>query len=1759
MSFLRRDKSKTGLFSAGQKYYEDPPSPTCELTSSGAFYDPSKSSSFPNSNIFFKNDASGAGAGAGAGGAGGAGDIEYTYHDHLDNEYSPRSSIVSMSHPAPGNLKDNYKGIHANSRGKSVGNIPPLLHPIKPKFKKKSSSLFNKLISSRKDGTEDDEKKKFATSSEASISPPQSLSSSRANSISEEHSQHLQPAPLSLQPSSHQHQRKSNSSTSSCHSKHKIRIASLTDYHPHHPSTVSANSLQMSQPDTLYNFRKGYDFASPSPGTSHKEPSFSSLPSSSPSDKMISLDLNLDEIQDIVKSNETVAPKQNWKAPDSWDVKAPKTEEMISVQSQQQSMRDELSKETATTANTIATTSTSSTTTTALVSVTKTLPSLYGARESLHVVNTVDPTPNHIIRVFKEDGTFTTILCSLEATTCELLAIVQRKFFLESASNYQLTVHIGNSVKVLESFEKPIKIQLGLLLLSGYNDDDNLRIIGRGDLSYVCRFIVENIYLRSLTHEEEVALSKNYVDVNISSLNLKNIPIIFHQHTYEIEKLNVSENPSIYIPLDFIQSCTNLTVIDSSRNGSSKFPINFLEATNLTDLNLEMNFLDELPMNINLLENLTHLKLNSNQLISLPKSFGKLSKLVSLNLSSNYFNQYPEPVNDLQNLIELDLSYNDLYYLPNSIVNLKALQKLNLCTNKLSKVLPKFFSELKSLKRLDIRYNQISNVDVLGQLPALEVLYASRNNISGFCDQMENLKLLHFDKNPITLLQFVNPLQMLNVLDLSKAKITSIPPAFIENISNVEKVVLDNNHLVILPNEIGNLSKLTHLSIYSNNLQSIPVTIGNLFNLQHLDLHSNNIQSLPSEIWNLQSLTILNIASNNLTAFPKPPFAIAKRISSSTNLVDLPTLSRSLADSLSVLTIADNRLNDDCFEPISFLISLTSLNVSYNDLVEIPEGSIVNLVKLRDLYLSGNEISTLPDELVQLKTLKLLYINNNKLITLPAKLSQLKNLSHFDGGSNQLYYNISNFLYDWNWNSNKKLKFLNLSGNKRFHIKDIKHTQNEEMNGFLGLKELKVLGLIDVTLTTTSLPEQSIEKRVRTTGSEIDNIGYGVSDTMGGREFVSNRDLFIQKFRGNEKELLVCSFDGKHGSPNHGHRISAIAKGMFASSFAEELMKVNDEDDKVHIALRRAFLNFNKEINGTLLAKKDNTIMPLPYKSKDFSDLNLTDDARSGAAVTVIYIRDKKLYSANIGDIEALLCQNNGNFKVLTNAHKPTNRQEFERIRAAGGYVSGSGDLDGDLAISRGVGFFSYLPHTHSGPDVNELTLTPADDLLIIGTKVLWDFLTYEFAVDIIRQDKHNPMVAAQKLRDFAISYGASDKITVIVLTFGEKPKQNSLYKNVGREAEFFAKKRRDRQIGGDSALRRLDNEIEPPTGELALVFTDIKNSTLLWDTYPVPMRSAIKTHNSIMRRQLRIIGGYEVKTEGDAFMVAFPSPTSALLWCFNVQQNLLTADWPTEILETDQCCEVTDGKGNIIYRGLSVRMGTHWGSPVCEPDIVTGRMDYFGPMVNRASRVSAIADGGQIAVSSDFLAEMKALTAIHEDIKSNKKTISDAYHGEENAGRVIERELNAIEDHGTNFYKIGERKLKGLETPEMITLVYSSRLKLRFEIFQKRLDVGENHSTRVIGTLPMDCIAAIHEISLRLENLLSFMNGGTYIKEGFKQTQKTRDISVQDLLNAVTRIENSVTTLFIRQRMNKGKVGFNTESLTSVLNELTDTLAKVQ
>jgi len=132
----------------------------------------------------------------------------------------------------------------------------------------------------------------------------------------------------------------------------------------------------------------------------------------------------------------------------------------------------------------------------------------------------------------------------------------------------------------------------------------------------------------------------------------------------------------------------------------------------------------------------------------------------------------------------------------------------------------------------------------------------------------------------------------------------------------------------------------------------------------------------------------------------------------------------------------------------------------------------------------------------------------------------------------------------------------------------------------------------------------------------------------------------------------------------------------------------------------------------------------------------------------------------------------------------------------------------------------------------------------------------------------------------------------------------------------------------------------------------------------------------------LRKFRGYEVKTEGDAFMVTFFRPVDALLWCLAVQKALLSAEWSEDFVRLTPAREELDSEGCKLFRGIRVRMGIHTGKPHCRRNPVTGRMDYFGPVVNRAARVSDSAHGGQIVITSEVKAAYEAALTSAEGSK---------------------------------------------------------------------------------------------------------------------------------------------------------------------------------
>ena len=154
----------------------------------------------------------------------------------------------------------------------------------------------------------------------------------------------------------------------------------------------------------------------------------------------------------------------------------------------------------------------------------------------------------------------------------------------------------------------------------------------------------------------------------------------------------------------------------------------------------------------------------------------------------------------------------------------------------------------------------------------------------------------------------------------------------------------------------------------------------------------------------------------------------------------------------------------------------------------------------------------------------------------------------------------------------------------------------------------------------------------------------------------------------------------------------------------------------------------------------------------------------------------------------------------------------------------------------------------------------------------------------------------------------------------------------------------------------------EAPMGHVYIVSTDIEDSTRLWEAEPNGMEAVLEAHNEIMRDAIGETGGYEFKTEGDAFFVAFHTPLAALSFCLSVQLRLQAATWPAWLVAT------TSRGVPEVWNGIYVRMGIHCGEALATFDARAGRTLYYGKTLKYATAVGDSGAGGQILASQDFV-----------------------------------------------------------------------------------------------------------------------------------------------------------------------------------------------
>jgi class 3 adenylate cyclase len=128
--------------------------------------------------------------------------------------------------------------------------------------------------------------------------------------------------------------------------------------------------------------------------------------------------------------------------------------------------------------------------------------------------------------------------------------------------------------------------------------------------------------------------------------------------------------------------------------------------------------------------------------------------------------------------------------------------------------------------------------------------------------------------------------------------------------------------------------------------------------------------------------------------------------------------------------------------------------------------------------------------------------------------------------------------------------------------------------------------------------------------------------------------------------------------------------------------------------------------------------------------------------------------------------------------------------------------------------------------------------------------------------------------------------------------------------------------------------------GTVTVLFTDIEGSTQLTeDLGDREWMEVLRRHNEIVREQVAQHSGFEVKSQGDGFMLAFSSARDALRCARGIQRAFAERE--------------SNG------HRLRVRIGLHTGEPIREAD------DFYGKAVIQAARIAAEARGSEILVSS--------------------------------------------------------------------------------------------------------------------------------------------------------------------------------------------------
>jgi predicted ATPase/class 3 adenylate cyclase len=181
---------------------------------------------------------------------------------------------------------------------------------------------------------------------------------------------------------------------------------------------------------------------------------------------------------------------------------------------------------------------------------------------------------------------------------------------------------------------------------------------------------------------------------------------------------------------------------------------------------------------------------------------------------------------------------------------------------------------------------------------------------------------------------------------------------------------------------------------------------------------------------------------------------------------------------------------------------------------------------------------------------------------------------------------------------------------------------------------------------------------------------------------------------------------------------------------------------------------------------------------------------------------------------------------------------------------------------------------------------------------------------------------------------------------------------------------------------------VNPPSGTVTFLFTDIEGSTKLAQAYPEQWESLRARHHAILHTAIEAQSGYIFQEAGDSFCAAFHTAPEAIKAALAAQLELQRESWEPA--------------------PIKVRMGIHTGAAQLNRDLQSGYMGYT--TLALTNRIMSAGHGGQILLS----------------------------------GATRELTRDALPE-STELLDLGEKRLKDLLRPEHLSQLTSPGLQAAF------------------------------------------------------------------------------------------------------------------